>query len=79
LIPGVARASAKSNAALTAVNNWAIAAVEWINDFKANVHSPTEQAPWIDASVKVLCDTCNVLETQHSGAHIITTRRFLQT
>ena len=59
---GAARASAKSDRALTAVKNWAIAAYGKINDFKDIVLSPTELATWIDAAVKIFGDTRNVLE-----------------
>jgi hypothetical protein len=59
---GAARASAKSDPALTAVKSWATAAYGKINDLKDIVLSPTELASWIDAAVKFFGDTRNVLE-----------------
>ncbi len=57
-----ARATAKSDPALTAVKNWAIAAYSKINDFKDIVLNPRELVTWIDAAVKVFGDTRNLLE-----------------
>ena len=57
-----ARAAAKTDPALAAVKNWAVAAYTKINDFKDIVLSPSELATWIDAVIKIFGDTRNVLE-----------------